>query len=267
MPTAPAVRQFAGDIRFWQIDPSTGEKVPVIVDSADVSGNQPIECNALTFSYEAGDEISVVSKRRDSRYNQPIYSDTQPGTTSVSATLLELPPLILARILFGEGSTAIVASGSVTDAALAVPTKDVPIQLPHRLIKTSPAPVVMNGGAALVSGTDYDIDYRRGQIRIKAAAVTVDDPDVTISYSYDAQVSTSILGGATPTKAFYITGDMEDRISGENGELRIPKANLSVDGDVDWLSAEPVQAVLSGVAVVAAGETAPYTFTTYKADA
>ena len=267
MSTAPAVRQFAGDIRFWEIDPSTGAKTPVIADTSDVSGNQPIECNELKFTYEAGDEIKVVSKRRDARYNQPIYSDTQPGTTSVSATLLELPPLILARILFGEGTGATVTSGSVTDQPLAVPTKDVPLQLPHRMLKASPAPVVKNGASALTAGTDYKIDLRRGQIRILSEDVAVDDADVTISYSYDAHVSTSIVGGATPTKQFYITGDMEDRVSGENGELRIPQVNLSVDGDVDWLSAEPIQAVMAGVAVVAAGEEAPYTFVSYKASA
>lgn len=262
---APAVRQFAGDIRLWEKNSLTGALVAVIASAADASGNQPIETNALSFAYEAGDEIKVVSKRRDSRYNQPIHSETQPGTTSISATLLELPPLILARILYGEGSTATLVAGTVTDQLLAVPTKDVPLQLVHRLIKTTPAPVIKNGAITLVSGTDYTIDYRRGQIVIKAAAVTVLDPDVTVSYSYDAQVSTSIIGGATPTKQFYITGDMEDRISGENGELRIPQANLSVDGDVDWLSAEPIQAVLTGDAIVASGETAPYTFVTYKA--
>lgn len=262
----PAVRQFAGDIRLWEKQ-SNGQLIPVIPEAADASGNQPIETNALTFAYEAGDEVNVVSKRRDARYNQPIHSETQPGTTSVAITVLELPPLILARILYGEGSTATLAAGSVTDQALAVPTKDVPLQLPHRLIKSTPAPVVKNGATTLVAGTDYTIDNRRGQIVIKAAAVTVADPDVTVSYSYDAQVSTSIVGGATPTKQFYITGDMEDRISGDNGELRIPQANLSVDGDVDWLSSEPIQATLTGNAIVASGESAPYTFVTYKADA
>jgi hypothetical protein len=264
MSKAPAVRQFAGDIRLWEKNPLTGALVAVIAVNDDSSGNQPIETNALTFQYEAGDEIKVVSKRRDARYNQPIHSETQPGTTGVSLTVLELPPLILARILFGEGTSATLAAGSVTDQALAIPTKDVPLQLPHRLIKTTPAPVIKNGGSTLVAGTDYVIDYRRGQVMIKAAAVTVNDPDVTYSYSYEAQVSTKIVGGATPTKQFYLTGDMEDRVSGENGELRVPQINLSVDGDVDWLSAEPIQATLTGNAIVAAGETEPYTFTTYK---
>ena len=60
---------------------------------------------------------------------------------------------------------------------------------------------------------------------------------------------------------------MEDRISHENGELRIPEASLTVDGDVDWLSAEPIQATLTGDVLVANGESAPYTFTTYVASA
>ena len=97
---APAVRQFAGDIRFWE-QAANGDLIPVIPNAADPTGNQPIETNTLSFSYEAGDEQKVISKRRDARYNQPIHSETLPGTTSVSTTLLELPPLILARILFG----------------------------------------------------------------------------------------------------------------------------------------------------------------------
>lgn len=265
MSTAPQVRQFAGDFRFWQN--SNGTLVPVIPVTDDPSGNQPVETNSFTFSYEAGEKVEIKSKRRDGRYNQPIYSDTQPGTTSVNTGLLELPPLIMARILFGEGSGATVAAGSVVDAPLAITSKDVPLQLPHRLLDDSPAPVVKQAATTLVAGTDYELDLRRGQIRVKAAAVDVGDEDVTISYSYDAQVSMHIVGGATPTKQFYITGDMQDRISGENGELRIPQVNLTVDGDVDWLSAEPIQATLTGDVVVAPGEIAPYTFTTYRAAA
>jgi hypothetical protein len=260
--TAPAVRQFAGDIRFWEKG-AAGALVAVIPEAADPDGNQPIETNAFTFAYEAGDEINVVSKRRDARYNQPVYTDTLPGTTSVSATLLELPPLILARILFGEGSTAVLTAGSVTDEAVSAGASLLsPIQLAHRLVSSV---VVKKGVATLVAGTDYTVDLRRGQVLPKSGG-DIDAADaLLVSYSYAAQVSTSIQGGAVPTKSYYITGDMQDRISGENGELRIPEARLTVDGDVDWLSSEPIQAVLTGACVVASGETAPYTFVAYKA--
>ena len=261
---APAVRQFAGDIRFWEIGPS-GARVPVIPEPTDPTRNQPIETNSLVFGYESGDEVNVVSKRRDARYNQPIYSETQPGTTNVTATLLEVPPLILARMLYGEGTSGAVSAGSVTNAPHTIANVGVPYQLAHRMLLASPAPVVEKGVTVLVAGTDYNIDLRRGVLIPLAGGAIANGDALTVTYSYAAHVSTKIQGGAVATKSFYIDGDMQDRISGDNGELRIPQANLTVDGDVDWLSAEPIQVTLTGTVVVAANESAPYTFETYKA--
>ena len=99
----PQVRQFAGDVRLWLWKPD-GSRVPVIpVDFADdSSGNQPMEIDTLTFSYAKGEETKVLSKRRDSHYQQPINVSTLPGPTSAKITALECPPIMLARVLFGE---------------------------------------------------------------------------------------------------------------------------------------------------------------------
>lgn len=261
---APQVRQFAGDIRFWQ-RAGNGSLTPVIPEPADVSGNQPVETNSLSFAYEAGDEIVVSSKRRDGRYNQPVHSDQLPGTTSVTAVLLEIPPLILARILYGDATNATVSAGSVSGATFTIARTDVPHQLPHRMILDDPAVVVEKGIATLVNGTDYRIDYRRGQLIALPGGDIDPEDELEISYSYAAHVSTTILGGAVPVKSFYVTGDMQDRISGKNGELRIPDVRLTVDGEVDWLSDQPIQATMTGQCVVASGEAAPYTFVEYAA--
>lgn len=267
----PAVRQFAGDIRFWEKQ-SNGSLLPVIPESTDPSGNQPLELDVLTFGYEAGEEQNVNSKRRDARYMQPIHAATLPGSTTVSVTALEIPPIILARMLFGEASGATVNAGSVTADAHTVATVDVPYQLPHRLLKASPAPSFEktdggNPNVPLTAGTDYVLDRRRGQIMFLAGGAVSDGDEVEATYEYDGYVKTEIIGGSVPTREFYITGDMQDRISGENGELRIPQVNLTTDGEIDWLSAEPIQVAMTGVCVVAPGESAAYTFETYKASA
>ena len=70
MATAPKVRQFAGDFRMWEIA-QDGTHTPVIPDATDPTRNQPIETNALTFTYNEGDETVIKSKRRGARYNQP----------------------------------------------------------------------------------------------------------------------------------------------------------------------------------------------------
>lgn len=263
----PAVRQFAGDIRFWQ-RATNGDLTPVIPEASDPSGNQPIETNSFQFGYEAGEEINVVSKRRDARYNQPIHNETLPGTTTLTAALLEIPPLILARMLFGDGATEVVTGATATAQSFTLPANiDAPIQLPHRLLTAATITITNNAAdVTYVAGTDYVIDRRRGQIIIPASGSDIVASQVIkYTYTYASHVKTTIVGGATPTKSFYITGDMEDRISGANGELRVPQVNLTTDGEVDWLSAEPIQVTLTGPVVVADGESEPYTFVEFKA--
>lgn len=260
---SPAVRQFAGDIRFWEIDGS-GNKVPVIADAGDAQGNQPLEVGSLTFSYEAGDEQNVVSKRRDARYGQPIHSATDPGATSVSVTSLEVPPLILARMLYGTGTSGVVNAGTVSAVDFTLPDDlTIPVQLPHRMLDSGAGITITESGSP-VSGATFTVDWRRGQVYFHGAHGLTGGDTVKLTYEYTKHVSTAIVGGAAPTKPFYITGDMEDRVSGENGELRIPQANLTTDGDVDWLSSEPITVTLTGKCVVASGEAAAYTFTIYK---
>lgn len=259
----PKVRKFAGDLRFWEFGAGT-ERHAVIPEPADKFGNQPLEQNSLTFSYEAGESTSVTSKRRDDRYGQVIHNDTNPGTTSASITSLEMPPRILARLMYGQAVSGAVVAGTVTDEPHAVASADVPVMLAHRFCMASPAPVVKKGAATLVAGTDYTIDNRQGLLIPKEGGDIAAGDELLVSYSYDDYVRTAVNGGATPSKSFMVLGDMQDRISGEHGLLRIPQIDLTVDGDVDWFSSEPIQVTLTGPVVFRAEETALYTFEVYE---
>jgi hypothetical protein len=267
---SPKVRQFSGDFRMWEIE-ADRTHTPVIPEPLDTFKNQPIETNALTFSYEAGDETIIPSKRRGARYNQPIFAETLPGTTSITIQLLETPTPILARMLFGEAANADITTGSVVDASFVVTRLDAPMQLPHRYVKASPAPTVEAGATPLVAGTDYVLDGRTGTLMILSAGsvgATVDVGDsLTLNYGYETVTGTTILGGATPHKSFFIAGDMEDRVSGEQGYLETFEVKLGVDGDIDWMSAEPIQPTLTGIAIVPDGAPAPYKYTVYKGPA
>jgi len=63
--TAPKVRQFAGDIRMWRRDATTGALIPVIPNNTDPFGNQPIETDGLNFPYEQGYKVQRKPKRAD----------------------------------------------------------------------------------------------------------------------------------------------------------------------------------------------------------
>jgi len=263
MAQQPKVRKFAGDLRFYEHG-AGANRIPVIPDSDDKFGNKPLEQSSLTFSYEAGDTTEVKSKRRDDRYGQIIHTDANPGTTGISVTALEVPPAILARMLYGSAVSSSVDAGTVSNQALTVYSKDAPIELGHRFIMASPAPVIKKGAETLEAGVDYDIDNRQGILIPLAEGDIAHGDALTVSYSYDGYLQTAINGGAVPNKAFMIMGDVQDRISGENGLLRIPQVDLTVDGDVDWFSDDPIQVTLTGSVIFRSEETALYTFKVYE---
>lgn len=255
----PKVRKFAGDLRFWEHG-AEGVRVPVIPEPADKFGNQPLEQSSLTFSYEAGDSVEIKSKRRDARYQQIIHKDSNPGVTNVSITALEVPPAFLARMLYGTLVNTTVAAGSVDAVSVTVGSVDTPVKLPHNFIEATPLPTFKKGAVDLVKGTDYDLEPRHGLLIPKKGGALLAGDVVTASYNFDAYLETAISGGTTPSKSFQVLGDMQDRISGDEGLLTIPNVDLTVDGDVDWFSDEPIQVTLTGPVIFQAGEADLYTF-------
>lgn len=263
MAQQPKVRKFAGDLRFYEI--GTGaDRIPLIPDPDDKFGNKPLEQSSLTFGYEAGDTTEVKSKRRDDRYGQIIHRDANPGTTNVTVGALEVPVGFLARMLYGSAITTTVAEGVEADQSLTIHSKDAPVDLGHRFVLAVPAPVVKKGSATLEKDVDYTIDNRQGLLIPKAGGDIAHGDVLTLSYSYDGYLETAINGGAVPNKSFMILGDVQDRIGGDEGLLRIPQVDLTVDGDVDWFSDEPIQLTLTGPAVFRSEESALYTFKVYE---
>jgi hypothetical protein len=253
------VMQFEGDIRMWQVDATTRVKTPVNAAIDDVFGNTPVEASAAIFSYTAGDTRQVVSKRRD-RYNQPIFSDQDPGASGISLTLVAIPPMILARMFYGDAAETSVSTGSATAEAISADdtTVTTPIQLSHKYVKASPAPVVKKDSDTLIEGTDYTLDLRRGLVIPKSGGAIVAGDDLAVDYSYTGYELISIRGGVKPTENFYITGDMLNRPDKSDLSIEIDQANLSNDGDVDLFSADPITVTLKGTLVTIEGATEPY---------
>lgn len=253
------VLKYEGDVRMWTIDPSTGNRSPILADLADYFGNVPVEASANVFTYEAGDTVDVRSKRVD-RYNQVLYSEAEPGTSSLSLTLVAVPPALLARVFYGEAADVTVSGGSVIDEEVTF-TALAPAQaLAHDYLSASPAPVVTNsaGGTTYVAGTDYAIDLRLGRI-IRLADGSIGAADtVKVSYTHNTYQLTRIRGGVKPQESFYILGDYKNRPDLARMRLEVFQANLSTDGDVDLFSSEPITVTLTGPLITPQSETEPY---------
>ena len=253
------VFQFEGDLRLWSIPTGGGANVPILDDALDIFGNIPIEASASIFGYEAGELIEVKSKRRD-RYNQVIHSEQQPGTSSLSLTLVAVPPAIAARIFYGEAAAVSVTGAAIADESVTFSADELSQPLAHDRIATSPAPSVTNTAedTTYVAGTDYVIDTRLGRIRRLAGGAITATQEVYVNYTYTSYTLTSIRGGVQPQQNFYILGDMKNRPDAKDMRLEIFQANLSTDGEVDLFSAEPLNITLTGPLITPEDKTEPY---------
>jgi len=254
------VMQFEGDIRLFQLDIVTAVKTAINPDPTDLYGNIPVEASGSIFSYTAGDERTVKSKRRQ-RYNAVIYSDQDPGVSSISLTLVAIPAAILARMFYGDAAITAVSAGTATAEVVVLGALGVPVKLAHRYLTNTPAaPVVKSADDATTYdvGADYTIDLSRGLITPKAGGSITANSTVHVTYTYVAYELVDIRGGVKPTENFYITGDMLNRPDQSDIDIEIYQANLSNDGDVDLFSSDPITVTLKGNLVTPEGKTESY---------
>ena len=262
------ILQFEGDIRMFSIHPTTGVETPVLPSDTDAFGNTPVEASASVFQYEAGELLEVKSKRRN-RYNQIIHSEQQPGTSTLSLTLVAIPPPLLARVFYGEAAETSVTGDSVVDEVITfVATTGIQQALAHSHI-TAASVVVQDvtDTTTYVEGTDYTIDYTAGRIvRLEDGDIGATDV-VHIDYDYDSYTLTTIRGGVQPQQTFRITGDMLNRPDLQDMQMEIYEANLSTDGDVDLFSSEPITITLTGPLITPDDKDEPYIVRAYEVTA
>ena len=253
------VLQFEGDIRMWLIDPATSALTPVVADAADIYGNIPIEASASVFGYEAGEQVNVLSKRRD-RYNQAIYSEQQPGQSTLSLTLVAVPPAILASVFYGAAADITVTGTALTGIAVTFSASALSQPLGHTYIAASPAPVVTNvgGSTTYVAGTDYVIDRRLGRIRRLPGGSIPATGEVRVACTTTTFTLVRIRGGVQPQRNFRLEGDFKNRPDQGDMRLTVWDAALSTDGEVDLFAAEPITITLTGPLITPEDKTEPY---------
>lgn len=257
MSTQPQIVKLEGDVRVWKILPNLTE-VPVNPDADDPKGNRPLECDGAIFEYEAGDVVEVKSKGRD-RYNQTIYSEQEPGTPGLNLTLLEVPPSILG-VMFAatQQPDVTVSTAAVTDEAHTDIVRGEWFSLGKRYLRTSVAPVVKKG-SDVIAADKYEVDYRRGRIKVDAdAAGVADGDDLTVSYTHETYLTQTFYGGLAPEQKFRMEFDCKNRANGDDFEVDVPIANLAREGNFDVFASEPLKPGLKGSLILKSGQPAPY---------
>ena len=257
MATPVQIVKFEGDVRVWKLNDNNTETA-VCDDADDAKGNRPLECSAVLFEYAAGDKVQIKSRGR-ARDGQIIYSKTAAGAAGLTITMQEVPPVMAALMFAGiTQANVVTTTAAITDETHTVATKGVWINLNKEYLRASPAPVVLVLMATIPTA-QYEIDYRRGRIKIKSDAADVDVADVIkVSYTHNTYTMTEILGGLEPEANFRFEFDFKNQVTEDDWELEVPKATMTREGSFDLLGNEPISPQIKGDVVLVTGESAPY---------
>lgn len=257
MATPVQIVKFEGDVRVWKINDNNTETA-VCADADDAKGNRPLECSAVLFEYAAGDKVQIKSRGR-ARDGQIIYSKTAAGVAGLTITMQEVPPVMAALMFAGVQQADVVTTTSVVvDELRTVATKGIWINLGKEYLRLSPAPVV-KVLAAVIPTAQYEIDYRRGRIKIKSDAAGVNVADVIkVSYTHNTYTMSEILGGLEPQANFRFEFDFKNQVTEDDWALEVPKATMTREGAFDLLGKEPISPQIKGDIVLVSGESAPY---------
>lgn len=215
----------------------------------------PINTTKLALKNEA--DKKVRTSRKKDTYGQAAAVVTIAKPCEVEWSFDDVPSEIMAMVLMGDVSVVNTGSGNLTDAAITLPTDLSWVELGQKNFATA-AFVVQKDAAALVLGSDFEVNYALGLIRaVKGGAVEAGGA-VTVTAQYNAVSGTLIKGGIKAQTRVRIFGEGTNLETGQAVHLDVFDASLSSTQAIDFAATEFVGATLAGMASIGAGKDGPY---------
>lgn len=200
---------------------------------------------------ENSDTKTRTSKQRDS-YGGALDTVVIKKPADVSLSLDDLNKENIAIIFMGSLASGNQSASSVTDEAHTVGDLGSMVALSNGNISA----VTVTG---LVEGTDFEIaDADAGFVRFLEGGTVVKGQEVAISYTAGAITGDRVNGGTSPDVKMRIILVGKDLVTQEAIRLEIPKAVLTPQSGVDFLSEDFTTLEMSGTANIPTGATEAY---------
>lgn len=195
-------------------------------------------------------------------YGEVIENESIPGATELSIKFNTFDKHSMARVMMGDAIDLDTSPVTIVDEPVTVTIGW--IKLSHRDI--DPATFVLSDTEStpnVIDATQYELNPRLGMIRFNETGTPAVAAQLTYSattngtpgYQIDANTLTSL-----PLEMYL---DGKDRISGEDGILDLPHADLSSDSEINWFSDDWWEGGLSGPLIKDPGKPT-MRFTEYK---
>lgn len=210
------------------------------------------------LSITANSELKEAKTKDKDQYGQVVGSAAVNQPADFNLTLTQITGRSLAMALQGSVTTFSQGAGeSIAQDVTAKIGKFIP--LGKRNIAEADF-IVTNSAAAVtyVLGTDYRVNYALGLLEILAGGAITEAQALKVTYDYAAVSSVKILGATVPQVKAALMLDGRNLMSGKNTTINIWDVTLTADGEVDFMSDDPIEVQMKGRMSTPAGKSSPF---------
>lgn len=238
----------AGDLYINRYNPTT---------AAFEGFKGPFE--ASKFEIKPNVEQKQLSSRGRTTYGQVIESVALPQPADFTLEMPEVNKDTLTIALLGTTSVINQGSGTWTDAPITVTAKDIWLPLGNENV-ASAGFVVKNeaGTTTYVLGTDYEVNYRMGWIKILPGSAIAAAAVLEVTGTYGAVSGTKIAGATASQIRAQFRLDGVNFADGLPVTVDVWEAVISADSAFDFLSSDFATVSLPGRLKTPVGKTNPF---------
>lgn len=238
----------AGDVFISRFDPTSNTFL-------DYEG--PIECSK--FEIKPNSDLKEQTSRGKSTYAQVIESVPIPKPSEFSIEFTEVNRQTLETALFGTSAAVNTGSGTITDESVVVKAGKW-MQLSKGNLASAGLLVKNTAGSTTYAlGTDYEVNYRLGMIRIITGGAITDGVTVKVTASYNAVTGTLISGSKQSQVRAKFKLDGINFVDQLPVITEIHEAVMTPDTAFDFLSSDFAKVGLKGRMKTPVGKTEPFT--------
>lgn len=226
------------------------------VTQAYLGFGAPLDADKFAITPNFEEKTSVSKSHLD--YGQARASVVLPTPTEISIDIAAASSEAMGMQFQGIVQTLSQAAGTATDEVL-IAKLGVPVKLTKRnLTDTGFAVKNSAGSTTYVMGTDYEVNWVRGEVRAKAGGAITDNQSLKVSYSALAVDGSRILGGRNPQVRVQVRFDGKNMVNQSPLEVDVYEAVLGASNEFDFLADDFNVISLSGKIVTPAGKTEGY---------
>lgn len=224
------------------------------LDVYDSSGNRTGELdvgNAAVFTINPPTlEKKERSGMRRENYAQTIKSVITKQEQELKFTLTDINRKNLALAMFGTDADYTQTAGNNTSTPESVTAHhDKWTKLSNRNLDPATPPVVKDATdtTTYVEGTDYEIDYQVGRIKVLATGSIADGDTLHVGSTWLAiSNGFKVQGNKVSKIECFIRLIGQDQANDRDCEVIVQKAQVEPSGDINWLTEDFAQLEFSG---------------------